>query len=37
MDLLAVAVTGGIFVGLGYLSLRSYWIEDSGLNSELFQ
>lgn len=25
------------FVGVGYLYLRSYWIDDGWLNSELFR
>jgi len=37
MDVLATFVTVGVFVGLGYLYLRSYWVDDPGLNSELFR
>lgn len=37
MDVLAGIVTVGVFVGLGYLYLRSYWIDDPDLNSELFR
>lgn len=37
MDLVATAVTVGVLVGIGYLSLRAYWIDDPWLNSELFR
>jgi hypothetical protein len=37
MDVFAAIVAVGVFVGLGYLYLRSYWVDDSGLNSELFR
>lgn len=36
MEFVASAIAVGIFVGLGYLYLRSYWIDEHGLNSELF-
>ncbi len=37
MGAIATAVTVGMFVGAGYLYLRSYWIEDPWLNSEAFR
>ena len=37
MELLATVVAVSVFVGLGYLYLRSYWVDDPGLNSELFR
>lgn len=37
MDLVATTVTVGVLVGIGYLALRAYWIDDPWLNSELFR
>ena len=37
MDVLDTGVAVGVFVGLGYMYLRSYWIDDPWLNSELFR
>ena len=35
MEILASAITIGVFVGIGYLYLRSYWVDEHGHNSEL--
>ena len=32
----AMVVSVGVFVGVGYLYLRSYWAGYRGLNGELF-
>lgn len=37
MEIVATIVTVGILVGVGYLYLRSYWIDDPWFNSELFR
>lgn len=37
MDVIAAVVAISVFVGVGYLYVRSYWIDDPGLNSELFR
>ncbi len=37
MGLLATAVAVGVLVGVGYLYLRAYWIDDPWLNSEVFR
>ncbi len=36
MGAITTAVTVGVFFGVGYLYLRSYWDGDKGLNGELF-
>jgi len=36
MELLAMAVTVGVFVSIAYILLRSYWKGIDGFNRELF-
>lgn len=37
MDLFTAIVAIGILVGVGYLYIHAYWIDDPWLNSELFR
>ena len=37
MDAVALVVTVRVFVGFGYLVLRSLWLDGPWLNSELFR
>lgn len=37
MGTIQAAVAVGVFVGIAYMYLRAYWIDDPWLNSELFR
>jgi hypothetical protein len=34
MEVVSAIVGIGIFIGVGYLTLRWYWSDNTGLNSE---